>query len=236
MIKDYTELTTYRYERKFVCQHFSGIQTEAIVKQNDAFFTSVFHPRKVNNIYFDTPGLDCYFDNLFGNGNRWKVRIRWYDELFGTINSPILEFKLKNGLVGTKKSFAVPGFELEKSGFNASVFKDLFRNAELPADVHGKILGLQPVLFNSYSRSYYTSRNKRFRITIDDNLEYYHLRPTWNYFHSAFRENQKTVLELKYDEDLNAEAEKITNQFPFRLDKNSKFVSGMSYFRSEIAL
>jgi len=219
-----------------VAQHFSKIQTEAIVKQNNAFFTSVFYPRKVNNIYFDTPGLDCYFDNLFGNGNRWKVRIRWYEELFGTINTPILEFKLKKGLVGTKKSFPLPGFEIEKSGFNADIFKNLFQKAELPEDVLGRLSGMQPVLINSYSRSYYSSLNRKFSITVDDNLEYYHLRPTWNDFHFVFRENQKTVLELKYDENLNAEAEKITNQFPFRLDKNSKFVTGMSHFRSEIAL
>lgn len=234
MINGYTELTTYRYERKFVAQHFSRGQTEAIVKQNNAFFTPVFHPRKVNNIYFDTPGLDCFFDNLFGNENRWKVRIRWYDELFGKINAPILEFKLKNGLVGTKKSFPLPGFELVKKDFNGAIFKELFQKADLPEDVLGRISGLQPVLVNTYSRSYFSSLNKKFRITIDDDLEYYHLRPTWNDFHFVFREKPKTVLELKYDEDLNAEAEKITNQFPFRLDKNSKFVAGMSYFRMNV--
>lgn len=234
MIDGYTELNTYRYERKFVAQHFSRVHTEAVIKQNSAFFVSAFHPRRVNNIYFDTPGLDCYFDNLFGNGHRWKVRIRWYNEIFGKADSPVLEFKIKKGLVGTKKSFPLPGFEIEKGGFNADSLKLLLTKAELPEDVHEKLNVLQPVLLNSYWRGYFTSLNKNFRVTIDDQLEYYNLRPTWNHFQFKFREEQKTVIELKYDQELNSEAERITNQFPFRLDKNSKYLAGMRYFRNEI--
>lgn len=234
MSNGYTELNHYRYERKFVAASFSAMQAEALVRQNSAFFVPVFHPRRVNNIYFDTPGLDCYFDNLFGIGKRWKVRIRWYGDLFGDIASPILEFKLKKGFVGTKQSFRLPGFIFEKNGFNAEVLSVLFRKADLPGDVHEKLQGLQPVLANSYRRSYFSTLNGKFRITIDDNLEYYHLRPSWNDLNAVFRENGKTVLELKYDEIHDSEAQKITNQFPFRLDKNSKFVSGMSYFRNDI--
>ena len=234
MIDGYTELKTYRYERKFVAKQFSRIHTEALIKQNSAFFVPAFYPRKVNNIYFDTPGLDCYFDNLFGNGNRWKVRIRWYNETFGRAESPVLEFKIKKGLVGTKKSFPLPGFEIENSGFNATQLKSVFSEADIPYEIREKLSVLQPVLLNSYWRGYFTSLNKKFRITVDDQLEYYNLRPTWNYFQFVFREVQKTVVELKYEQELNSDAEKITNQFPFRLDKNSKYLTGMSHFRSEI--
>lgn len=234
MIKGYTELNTYRYERKFVAMHFSRGHTEAMIKQNSAFFVPAFYPRKVNNIYFDTPGLDCYFDNLFGNGHRWKVRIRWYNEIFGKAESPVLEFKIKKGLVGTKKSFPLPAFIIEKSVFNANHLKSLFSKAELPDEIREKLNGLQPVLLNSYWRGYFTSINKNFRVTVDDQLEYYNLRPTWNHFQFIFREEQKTVVELKYDQELDSEADKITNQFPFRLDKNSKYLAGMSHFRSEI--
>ena len=77
--------------------------------------------------------------------------------------------------------------------------------------------------------------DRKFRVTIDDQLVYYNLRPTWNRFQFKFSEELKTVVELKYDKVFNSEAEKITNQFPFRMDKNSKFVAGMNHFRSEIA-
>lgn len=231
----YTELNTFRYERKFVAHKFSRLGTETVIKQNSAFFVPVFQPRMVNNIYFDTPGLDCFFDNLFGNGHRWKVRIRWYGEVFGRVDSPILEFKIKKGLVGTKKSYRLPAFEIGRDGFDGKHLKTLFQSADIPIEVKEKLAGLQAVLLNSYRRSYFATLNKNFRVTIDDQLEYYNLRPTWNGFLAPYREELKTVVELKYDEELDSEAANITNEFPFRLNKNSKFVAGMSFFKSEIA-
>ena len=235
MSAGYTELNTYRYERKFVAHTFSRLGAEAVVKQNSAFFRSVFVPRNVNNIYFDTPGLDCYFDNLFGNGHRWKVRIRWYGEMFGAVKSPILEFKIKKGWVGTKKSFALPDFTLDRESFDAGIVKTLFEKADLPPEVQEKLAGLQVVLLNSYQRSYYSTLNSNFRITVDDQLRYFYLRPGWNRFQFEFKEELKTVVELKYNQEFDETAHEITNQFPFRLDKNSKFLAGMKHFRNEIA-
>ncbi len=231
---NYTELKTYRYERKFVAAQTSRLAAESVIKQNQAFFVPAFYPRKVNNIYFDTPGLDCYFDNLFGNGHRWKTRIRWYGSVFGKVDSPVLEFKIKKGFVGTKKSFRLPSFEIDKQNFDATILRPVFAKADLPEEIRERLINLQPVLLNSYKRSYFTSLNNKFRVTVDDGLEYYNLRSTWNSFPHKFEEHLKTVVELKYDQEWDAEAEIITNQFPFRLDKNSKFVAGMSYFRSEI--
>ncbi len=232
----YTELNTFRYERKFIAEGYSGPASEAIVKQNSAFFVPAFVPRRVNNIYFDTPGLDCYFDNLFGHGDRWKVRLRWYDNQFGEINSPILEFKIKKGVVGTKKSYPLPSFLLDENFFEPNILKQLFPQAGLPPEVLAKLAGLQPVLFNSYFRNYFTTLNKNFRITIDTEMEYYNLRPTWNHLQHSYKEKLKTVIELKYNHEFDSEAGKISNQIPFRLDKNSKFVSGIGHFRNEIAL
>jgi len=234
-MKNYTHLNTYRYERKFVGNNMPRAVAEMIVKQNRAFFVAVFHPRQVNNIYFDTPGLDCYFDNLFGVAKRWKARVRWYDNQFGNIDSPVLEFKLKQGHTGTKKSFQLPSFKIDKNNFNAAHWKKIFGEASLPEEITEKLSGLQPVLLNSYLRSYFTTVNKEFRITVDDRLEYFNLRPSWNILIHKHKEVFKTVVELKYDTALDSKAAEITNQFPFRLDKNSKFVSGMSHFRSAIA-
>lgn len=236
MNQGYTELNTYRYERKFVASRLSRFQTEAIVKRNSAFFVPAFYPRQVNNIYFDTPELECYFDNLFGNAKRWKCRIRWYGDVFGKAISPILEFKIKKGLVGTKKSFQLPDFTIDKNGFDVALLKDVFHNAALPEEIRERLLLVQPVLLNSYQRSYFKTLNGNFRITVDNQLEYYHLRPTWNRFQSIHREEQKSVVELKYNQEWDGDAERITNQFPFRLDKNSKYVAGMSHFRSEIPI
>lgn len=235
MMQGYTRLDTYRYERKLVAEKTSRKVCELVVKQNQAFFSETFPARKVNNIYFDTPGMDCYFANLFGIGNRVKVRIRWYGEIFGKIESPVLEFKIKRGFTGTKKSFKLPSFTIDPIYFEGKSWTDYFAQANLPEEKLAKLTGLQPVLLNSYDRSYFESRNRRFRITVDDQMEYYNLRSSWNHFLHLHKEHLKSVIELKYDEIWEQEAENITNQFPFRVDKNSKYIAGISHFRSEIA-
>ncbi|SHF73740.1 VTC domain-containing protein [Mariniphaga anaerophila] len=233
-MQGYTRLDTYRYERKFVAEKVPRQVVESIVKQNSAFFATAFPARQVNNIYFDTTGMDCYFANIFGVGQRSKVRVRWYGKLFGEVVSPVLEFKIKKGFTGTKKSFKLPSFKIEEKQYNVDLWKDYFSGAGLPDDVLIKLSGLQPVLLNAYKRSYFESHDRRFRITVDDQLEYYNLRPTWNQFLHKHSEHRKSVIELKYDQTWEDDAEQITNQIPFRLDKNSKYVSGVSYFRPEI--
>ena len=234
-MQDYTRLDTYRYERKFVADKTPRMIAESVVKRNSAFFVPTFPARQVNNIYFDTPGMDCYFDNLFGVGHRWKVRIRWYGELFGKIESPVLEFKIKKGFTGTKKSFEMPPFEIGQNEFDASMWKPYFQGAAMPVEIKEKLAAMQPVLLNTYQRSYFGTINQKFRITVDDQLEYYNLRPSWNHFLHVHKEHLKSVIELKYDESWEDEANVFTNQIPFRVDKNSKYVSGISHFRSEIA-
>jgi hypothetical protein len=233
-MEGYTELKTQRYERKFVADKVPRTVAESIVKQNSAFFAATFPARQVNNIYFDTPGMDCYFDNLFGVSHRWKVRIRWYGKMFGKIKRPILEFKIKKAFTGTKKSFELPDFELPSDGFEGGFRYSWFSSAGLPDEVLAKLFGLQPVLLNGYERSYFESRDKKFRITVDNKMEYFNLNPAWNHFLHGYKEFAKTVIELKYDAVWQDDAESITNQFPFRVDKNSKYISGVSYFRGVI--
>ena len=234
-MQGYTLLNAYRFERKFVAEKVPRQTAEHVVKQNSAFFTIAFPSRQVNNIYFDTPGMDCYFDNLFGIGDRWKVRVRWYGNMYGHVQSPILEFKIKKGFAGIKRSYLLPPFVLEQTYFSGGIWKEFFLSSNLPDEARQKLSMVQPVLLNTYQRSYFTSFDRKFRITVDDDMKYYNLRPSWNHFMHVHREQLKSVLELKYDRNWLYEAEQITNQIPFRLDKNSKYVSGISHFRSEIA-
>src|SRR5688500_10076779 len=103
-----------RYERKFLIEAFSFEQVDHIIKFHPACFKEVFHSRNINNIYFDTPAFNNYYDNIEGETNRWKARIRWYGNLFGNISKPTLEFKIKNGLMGHKKSFRINDFIFNK--------------------------------------------------------------------------------------------------------------------------
>ena len=231
MTAGYTPLNNFRYERKFVCNNSHRGQLHVLVRQNKAAFQQAYSPRQVNNIYFDTPGLDCYFDNLFGVGNRWKARIRWYGELFQELVHPILEVKIKSGLLGTKQSWRLKPISFLENGNLLQRIKKSLASSDLPDDVRNIILSMQPVLVNNYHREYFVSANKKFRLTIDSDLTYCDFRAFKKTRTQVYKERNKLVLELKYSKELDHEANTISNSFPFRLNKNSKFVSGMAFIR-----
>ncbi len=77
-----------RYERKFQAPRRSREAVDFHIRLNPGMFSSVFHPRAVNNIYLDSPALRFYFMNTEGAADRTKVRIRWYGDLFGALSRP----------------------------------------------------------------------------------------------------------------------------------------------------
>ena len=100
--KDNIQESGYRYERKFFIDNLTIEKIESIVRLNSFVFSEIYSSRYINNIYFDTYSFSNYFDNVDGLSDRFKVRIRWYGELFGIINEPKLEIKLKKGATRKK--------------------------------------------------------------------------------------------------------------------------------------
>ena len=82
-----------RYERKFVIRELDVEGVEQIIKSHPSLFSEIFHERVVNNIYFDSWNMGSYSDNIEGNPQRLKIRIRWYGELFELIKKQVLELK-----------------------------------------------------------------------------------------------------------------------------------------------
>lgn len=231
-IQNYTELTGFRYERKYTVETLSYQNVEQTVRNNSLGFTEIFHQRHINNIYFDTPRLDFYYDNSVGRRDRVKYRIRWYGDFFGKVNQPILELKIKNGPVGTKRSFKLSPFEVsENTNFN--IFPDILKKSNLPEDVYNIIKNLEPSVVNRYKRKYFRSFSRDYRITIDRDVSY---SPAFRKksFNKAVKDLKSVIVELKYDEELNFSATEITNDLPFRLTKNSKYVNGIELFYNVI--
>lgn len=224
-----------RYERKFFLENFSPERAETIIKHNPARFTEIYHQRFINNIYLDTPKLTFFFDNVVGKSTRKKIRIRWYGELFGKIEKPVLEFKLKTGATGTKLSFPLHGFTLDRS-FNQNTLNSVFLNSGLPGWVREELHTVEPALINRYSRRYFQSFDKLFRSTIDHQLKYIHVDRTFNSFSRVETDRSSVIVELKYDYENDKKASLITNRFPFRMTKSSKYVNGIELFRESLAL
>jgi SPX domain protein involved in polyphosphate accumulation len=215
-----------RYERKFLIEHLDKQEVKTLIKMNSAKFSPVFIARKINNIYLDTLDLSSYYDNIEGNNFRKKIRIRWYGKLFGKIEKPVLEYKLKNGLMGRKKSYVLNEFYLDENTTNAEL-KQLILSSNLPMDIKNEVVSLQPTLMNSYKRSYFLSFNNICRLTLDYNLKYYRVLLTGNNFFHIEKENNILVVELKYKEKDDSIARDVGANLPFKLTKSSKYIMGL---------
>lgn len=221
-----TEQLDYRYERKFFISSINRQEVESIVNLHPAMFAEIFHKRFVNNIYFDSSELTNYFDNIYGNTRRIKTRIRWYGELFGEIKKPVMEIKIKNGSLGSKLRYLLQPFKLDNH-FNIEGVSALIQCAEIPEIIKLEFKYLQPVLLNRYKREYYLSADKRYRITIDSDQIFYKMGRWSNSFMNKMKDKTNSILELKYDLECDDGAKHITDQFPFRLTKSSKYLMGI---------
>ncbi|MBN2387299.1 MAG: VTC domain-containing protein [Anaerolineales bacterium] len=223
---DESEQRPYRYERKFLVEGLDSGQVHMLVKRHPAMFYQTYPPRHVNNLYLDTDDLRNYYANLDGEGERHKVRIRWYGKLFGEIAGPTLEFKVKRGLVGTKHTHPFPGFQLQ-TGFAYHDFQAVILASDLAPEVRTYLRTLQVVLCNRYYRWYYATRDGRFRLTIDNGLTYYQVRKSGNTFQRKYLDDRHVVVELKYEKSLDVKADRIAGFFPFSVTRNSKYITGI---------
>ncbi len=215
----------YRYERKFLISNVLNEHVKRVVLQHPTIFLEQFYRRNVNNIYFDTFNFKHYFDSVDGSTERIKVRIRWYGKLFGYIEKPVLEFKIKRGLLGKKLSIAIHPFTLDH---NCS-FQNVFNNLTYSKFFNlVDIKSLIPTLINQYSRKYYLSSCGNFRITVDSNMKYFLVNNIVNGSFSKITDNNSIILELKYDPKNDNYSDRISTIFPFRMTKSSKYVTGLS--------
>jgi hypothetical protein len=220
---------SYRYERKFLITELDEAQVRSILSCHKAMFREVYPPRYVNNIYLDTLVMRNYDDNLIGVAERMKVRVRWYHELFGNIAEPILEFKMKQGLVGWKDTYSFPTFTFDQ-GITEHRFQTLIKDGDFPMEVKLRLTGYRMSLVNRYLRSYFATYDGRFRVTIDTDQSFYKVNPLVNRFQVRDVNKDVVIVELKYDREHEPLADRISNAFPFRVTRSSKYVDGVARF------
>ena len=216
----------FRFERKFLTNALDREALQNIVAQIPMFFTEVYHERWINNIYFDSVQFTNFKDNVVGNMHRKKYRIRWYGEMISKIDNPILELKIKKGLLGDKKSFKINPFEL-KIGMDSNSVLEKIKESNIDSRIKYHLLEQKPVLLNRYRRKYFQSADKKFRITIDDEQSFYKIDTFNNSFEHNFKDPDSIILEIKYDKKNDVDASLISNTFPFRLTKSSKYARGI---------
>ncbi len=207
-----------RYERKYRIENASLSQVELVIRQNPACFQTAFSDRWINSIYLDDVAFNSLNENLAGISKRNKYRIRWYGNTLSDIKEPTLEIKIKNNFTNKKDFFKLPDFELTPE-FDCVQF------------IEKQIPNLQqrlfPVSIIQYLRSYYVSQNGKVRATIDRKLRYYLYQGRLLMQHSP-AVDPGIILEIKYDKDYDDQMQPIFQMIPFRLTKNSKYVSSIN--------
>jgi SPX domain protein involved in polyphosphate accumulation len=205
-----------RYERKYRIEGVPPEWVRQAVLMHPASFRTLHPDRRINNIYFDSPDLQAFYENVAGVPQRTKHRLRWYGDRMDRLKKPVFEVKLKDAEMGGKE-------KQKLTTVDWLGLRETFQ--EIP---YLRYQSLRPVLVNYYHRSYLSTPDRKFRITIDHQL---HFAPFYWYRHPQafhFLPDQAVIMELKYAKELDEEARRIFSYLPFRQTKNSKYVTGIN--------
>jgi hypothetical protein len=221
-------LPSPRYERKFVADGLVLAEVLALVRRHPAAFREAYPARFVNNIYLDSHGRSDYHDNIIGVAYRSKTRVRWYGPLSGQIAKPVLERKLKRGLISGKLTHALPGFAVNGDAIHP-LLKSAFAAALLPEGLRSDLCQREPSLFNRYRRYYFLSGDGRFRLTVDTDLQFGRASASNGLQATLIPFAPAQILELKFGPSEAEQADRVTNSLPFRLARCSKYVLGIGH-------
>ena len=92
-------MSQFRYERKYIIENLSTQKVNLIIKSHPHLFKKKYDARFVNSLYLDSLDYSFYNDHVIGKSDRYKIRVRWYNNLYEEIQKPVLEIKTKkNGV------------------------------------------------------------------------------------------------------------------------------------------
>tara|TARA_B110000977_G_scaffold160618_1_gene205098 strand:+ start:3771 stop:4421 length:651 start_codon:yes stop_codon:yes gene_type:complete len=203
----------YRYERKYIINDVMMYEVYKKLYLNN--FSEIFKKRKINNVYFDDSELNSFKENVDGQSERRKYRVRWYGDKF-IKSDKIYEIKIKSEDVNKKLTY-----NLGKITFTEPMVSSILT---ISNDVNQKTFDkfrkqfLIPVLYNNYSRRYFYNKNLDFRVTIDQNLVSTSLINYRSY------QSNDIIVEIKYQKE---NLFQMKDLFNLQVSKNSKYVTGI---------
>ena len=216
-----------RYEDKFLIPSHMLSEIQNIFEYDSINYPKSYPSRIVNSIYYDTDDLFYARQNSDGNGERVKIRIRFYDRDAKKSN---IEIKYKRFSLG--KKVLIPIIINENVPDTTRLIEKLKPYSEINFD---EILTLRPKLFVSYKRKYWVSQTcKNLRITLDSNISakaINTIEPIESLFDYACSIQDFGVLEIKYNCQENIEffrkdLQKYSN---IRRSRFSKYILGLIY-------
>lgn len=214
-----------RYEVKYVASATRYHELAQWVRLHPAGFRTAYPPRWVNNVYFDTPDLFTFRENLLGSSSRSKVRLRWYGREPKAQRST-LEVKRRRNALGWKLSFRTGPIDL-----TCVTWRQLVRVVRDRLPPEGKMwldAHSFPILINQYRREYFVSPDGRVRVTLDARQTVYdqRQRPRANLSRRANLPDT-LVLEIKFGRADRELGSSVMRGVPIRVSRNSKYVIGV---------
>lgn len=215
-----------RYEIKMVTEQLMLQQVRSWLQIHPVAFYRAYSGRQVNNIYFDTPLLDSFVENLAGGAVRRKVRLRWYGEDTTNVQG-VFEVKCKRNMHGWKMSQHLSKpldlSNLKWSELMATIREELTDDLRVYLDSSGT-----PALINRYQREYYVSFDKTVRVTLDYSLIVYNQRyaalPNLSF---PIPPSDDIIIEFKASTEHRERLGEVIADIPLRVSKYSKYALGI---------
>ena len=208
-----------RLERKWTYFNVNNLILYNALTRSNFFFSVQYPKRKINSLYFDDLNYSSINENLDGTSEKKKYRIRWYGSK-NKLNNPIFEIKSKKNyesfkrLINLKKLNNLFIFKHENLNFVKEFLNNQYRFNKI----------IYPVLTTHYDREYLISNNGLIRATLDYNIQSVFLKEN-NDLNINRNYYSNTILEIKYDVNLDKYVRENLKNISSRLSKNSKFVN-----------
>ena len=215
-----------RYEIKLQYDGLCLHNVRQWIRLHSLAFNPAYPSRQVNNIYFDTLGLDSLNDHLSGVGDRRKLRFRWYGENIENARGK-LEIKQKKNRIGWKYTYPIPT-TLDLANLNwTQIHETIQQHTE---GIFYEMVSIsRPVIINSYQRDYYISSDGQARLTLDYGIAAYDQQiteaPNIKYRGPGLN---LVILEIKTETQHDVDLPSLVAEFPLRTEKHSKYITGMS--------
>lgn len=215
-----------RRELKFTTNEIYYSDIINWIKNNKVNFKKHFPKRLINSIYFDNYSYSSFKENIYGDSKKTKIRLRWYNIFFFSMDG-FFEIKKRDNIYNYKKTIKIPNLVIKLNSNFKEIIQTLKLNLE-PIDTIELDARPFPTIISQYTREYYIDFDKEIRITIDRNIKTFDQRLS----NKINLKNEITipnlmVVEFKFKDASINKLLNSFNNFPLRLSKNSKYINGI---------
>ena len=217
----------YRHETKYCTQMSAALHIQNILMSNGIIRS--YPSRTVSSVYYDSVYYRSLVENLSGQSDRSKFRLRWYVSPDQNHALPVnLENKIKRANVGFKSTLFIGSFapDLSVSQLCVKASRGL-RSMHAESAIFSD---LSPQHITVYERQYFED-SSGVRATIDTGLRFSIDFESTLASCRASRFFNDPIIEIKYPQSEFHRVSRMLQSFPVPSCRCSKYVLGQSLLK-----